>query len=82
MLQKQVQETAIEEVEQQRNNETELSEDSHHNNTDNNTTETVNNDSDSNYLIIPKKELYENIQTVLVFREICSEEGEMSKRMN
>ena len=39
VLQKQVRETfVIEEVEQQRNNETELSEDSHHNNTDNNTT--------------------------------------------
>ena len=45
----------------------------------NNTTETVNNDSDNKDLIIPDKEVYENIQTV--FREICSEEGEMSKRM-
>ena len=71
MLQKQVRETVIKEVEQQRNNETELNEDSYHNNTDNNTTETVNNN-----LIIPNKELYENIQTV--FREICSKEGEMS----
>ena len=79
MLQKQVRETVIEEVEQQRNNETELSEDSHPNNPDNNTTETVNNDSDNNDLIIPNKELYGNIQAV--FREICSEEGEMSKRM-
>ena len=62
-----------------KDNETELSEDSHHNKTDNSTTETVNNSSDNNDLIIPNKELYENIQTV--FREICSEEGEMSKRM-
>ena len=64
VLQKQVRETVIEEVEQQRNNETELSGDSHHSNTDNNTTETVNNDSDNNDLIIPNKELYGNIQTV------------------
>ena len=55
VLQKQVRETVIEEVEQQRNNETELSEDSHHNNTDNNTTESVNNDSDNNDLIILNK---------------------------
>ena len=63
MLQRQVRETVIEEVEQQRNYETELIEDSHHNNTDNNTTETVNNNSDNIDLIIPDKELYENIQT-------------------
>ena len=62
VLQKQVRETVIEEVEQQRNNETELSEDSHHNNTDNNTTETVNKDPDNNDLIIPNKELYGSIQ--------------------
>ena len=67
VLQKQVRETVIGEVKQQKKNETELSEDSHHNNTDNNTTETVNNDSDNNDLIIPNKELYGNIQTV--FRE-------------
>ena len=59
VLQKQVRETVIEEVEQQRNNETELSEDSHHNNTDNNTAETVNNDSDNNDLIIPNKSFME-----------------------